>query len=60
MDEPEKIVVQKRNGAVTGKEMYRVKGDPNGWCNTVDEAVSQFKKCKSWWENYHKTGGKRV
>jgi hypothetical protein len=59
MAEAEKIVVAKKHGAISGKEMFRVKGDPNGWCVSVEAAVSQYRKCKVWWENYHKTGGKR-
>ena len=39
------IRVVKRYGAVTGKEMFRVKGDPNAWCSTVEAAVSQYHCC---------------
>ena len=53
------IRVVKRYGAVTGKEMFRVKGDPNAWCSTVEAAVSQYHRCKDYWEKYHSSGGKK-
>ena len=46
------IRVVRKHGAITGKTMYRVKGDPNGWCGTVEEAVNQYHRCNAWWENH--------
>ncbi len=48
-----KIVVVRKHGAVTGKEMFKVRGDENGWCSTPKEAVERHYKCKAFWEKYH-------
>lgn len=53
------IRVVKKYGAVTGKEMFRVKGDPNAWCTSVDDAVRQYHRCREYWEKYHSSGGKK-
>lgn len=53
------IRVIKRYGAITGKEMFRVKGDPNGWCASPQAAIDQFHRCNHWWQNYHSQKGKK-
>lgn len=53
------IRVIKKYGTVTGKEMFRVKGDVNGWCASPQAAVDQYYKCQAYWKNYHSQGGKK-
>lgn len=55
MKEEASIKVVGKNGAITGKPLYRVKGDPNSWCATPQEAIEQFHKCNAYWAKYHST-----
>lgn len=55
----ENIRVIKKYGVITGKEMFKVKGDPNAWCDSPQSAINQHYRCAAWWDNYHKTGGKK-
>jgi hypothetical protein len=51
-------VVTTTNGKITGRQMFKVKGDPNPWQHTVKEAISVHHRTKTWWEIYHKKGVK--
>jgi hypothetical protein len=57
--EERKIVVVKKHATCNGRELFKVRGDENGWCSTVQEAVDRHNRCRVWWENYHKSGGKK-
>lgn len=59
MEEPKKITVVKKYGAATGKEMYKVRGDENGWCSTPQEAVERHHRCNDFWAKYYAQGSKK-
>ena len=53
------VKVVKKHGIITGKELFKVRGDPNGWCGTPQEALGRHYKCAAYWNTYHNQKGKK-